>query len=44
MGDQIIQTFCKIVSPENFGRRSLICTNFKTLWKVLLDHSERIET
>ena len=36
--DQIIQTFCKIGSPEKFGFPSLICGNFKTPRKVLLNH------
>ena len=37
-GDQIIQTFCKIGSPQKLGPPSLICRNFKTLKKVLLNH------
>ena len=41
--DQIIQTFCKICSPQKLGPLSLICTNFKTLSKVLLNHAEQIE-
>ena len=40
--DQIIQTFCKIDSPKNLGPSSLICRNFKTLRKVLLNHAESI--
>ena len=41
-GDQIIQTFCKIGSPKKLGPSSLICRNFKTLRKVLLNHPECI--
>ena len=29
-GDQIIQTFCKIGSPQILGPPSLICPNFKS--------------
>ena len=36
-GDQIIQTFCKIGSPEKLDPHSLICRNLKTLRKVLLN-------
>ena len=39
-GDQIIQTFCKIGSPQKLGPPSLICRYFKTLRKVLLNHAE----
>ena len=42
-GHQIIQTFCKIGSPQKLCRLSIICRNFKTLRKVLLNHSECIE-
>ena len=42
-GDQIIQNFCKIGSPQKLGPRSLICRNFKALKKVLLNHAECIE-
>ena len=44
-GDQIIQTFWKIVSPppQKSGCPSLICRNFTTLWKVVLNHAEYIE-
>ena len=42
-GDQIIQTFCKIGSPQKLGPPSLICTNFMTFRKVLLNHAEYIE-
>ena len=41
--DQIIQTFQKICYPLNLGPASLICRNFKTLSKVLLNHAEQIE-
>ena len=41
--DQIIQTFCKIGSPQKLGPASLICRNFKTLKKVLLNQAECIE-
>ena len=42
-GDQIIQTFCKIGSPQKLGPPSLICTNFMSFQKVLLNHAEYIE-
>ena len=42
-GDQIIQTFCIIGSPQKLGPPSLICINFNTLRKVLLNHAESIE-
>ena len=42
-GDQIIQTFFKIGSPQKLGPSSLTCRNFKTLRKVLLNHAECIE-
>ena len=42
-GDQIIETFCKIGSPQKLGPPSLICKNIKTVRKVLLNHAERIE-
>ena len=42
-GDQIIQTFCKIGSPQKLAPPSLICRNFKTLGKVPLNHAECIE-
>ena len=35
-GDQIIQTFCKIGSPQKLGPPSLICRNFKSLPKKIL--------
>ena len=41
--DQIIQTFCRIGSPQKLGTPSLICRNLKTLIKVLLNHAECIE-
>ena len=42
-GDQIIQTFGKIGSTQKLGPPSIICRNFKTLRKVLLNHAECIE-
>ena len=43
-GDQIIQTFWKIGSPpQKLGPPSLICTNFMTFRKALLNHAEYIE-
>ena len=42
-GDQIIQTFCKIGSPQKLGPPSLIWKNFRTLRKVLLIHAEMTE-
>ena len=42
-GDQIIQTFFKIFSPQKLGPLSLICRNVKALRKVLLNHAECIE-
>ena len=42
MGEQIIQTFCRIGSTQKLGPTSLICRNFKTLRKVLLNHAECI--
>ena len=41
-GDQIIQTFGKIGSPQG-SSPSLICRNFKTLRKVFLIHAEWTE-
>ena len=35
-GDQIIQTLCKIGSPQKLGPSSLICRNFKSLTKKIL--------
>ena len=43
-GDQIIQTFCKIGSPQKLGPPSLICRNLKTLREVLLNHTKCIES
>ena len=43
MGYQMIQTFCKIVSPTEIGPHSLIYTNLKTLREVLLNHAKCIE-
>ena len=42
-GDEIIQTFCKIGSPQKLGPPSLICKNFKTLRKFLIIHAEWTE-
>ena len=39
-GNQIIRTFCKIGSPQKLGPPSLICRNFNTQRKVLLNHAE----
>ena len=41
--DQIIQTFSRIVSAWKLGCSFLICRNFKTLRKILLNHAECIE-
>ena len=41
--DQIIQTLCKTGSTEKLGPPSLICRNFKTLRKLLLNYAECIE-
>ena len=43
MGDQIIQTFCKIGSTQKLGSPSLISRNFETLRKVLLNYTKCIE-
>ena len=43
MGDELIQTFCKIGSPQKLGTPSLICENLTTLRKVNLNHVECIE-
>ena len=42
-GDQIIQTFCEIGSPQKLGPPSLICRNFKILRKVFLIHAQWTE-
>ena len=42
-GEQIIQTFCKVGSPQKLAPPSLIRPNFRTLRKVLLIHAECIE-
>ena len=42
-GDQIIQTFCEIGSPQKLGPLSLISRNFKALRKILVNHAEYIE-
>ena len=41
--DEIIQTFCRIGSTQKLGPPSLICGNFKSLAKVLLNHTECME-
>ena len=41
--DKIIQTFCKIGSPQKYGPPSLISRNFKTLRKALLSHGKHIQ-
>ena len=42
-GDKIIQTSCKIGSPQKLSPLSLICRNFKTVSKVLFTHAEYIK-
>ena len=42
-GDQIIQTFCNIGTPQKLGPLSLISRNFNTLKKVFLIHEEWTE-
>ena len=42
-GDQIIERFCKIGSPQKLPPPSLISRNFNTLRKVLQNHAECIE-
>ena len=42
-GDQTMQTFCKIGSPQKLGALTLISRNFRTLTKVLLNQAEYIE-
>ena len=41
--DQIIQTFCKIDSPQKLGPPSLIYRNMKTLRQVLLNHTNALK-
>ena len=41
-GNEIIQAFRRIGSPQKLEPPSLICRNFKSLTKILLDHTERI--
>ena len=43
MGDQIIQTFCRIVSPQKVCPLSIIRRNLKILKKGLLNQAELIE-
>ena len=42
-GDKLIQTFCKIGSPQKLGPPSLICRNLMTLRKVLVNYAECTE-
>ena len=42
-GDQIIQRFCKIGSPQKLCPLLLISGNFKALRKILLNHAKYIE-
>ena len=42
-GDQIIERFCKIGSPQKLPPPSLIPRNFKALRKVLLNHAKCID-
>ena len=42
-GDQIIQTFCKIGSPQKLGPPSLICRNFRSLRKAFRIHAQWTE-
>ena len=43
MGDQIIQTVCRIGSPQKLGTLFLICKTFNSLRKVLLNPAEYIK-
>ena len=43
VGDQIIQTFCRIGSHQKLGPLSLIYRNFKAVRKILVNHAEYIE-
>ena len=43
MGDQIIQTFCRIGSPQKVCPLSIIRRNLKILKKGLLNQAELIE-
>ena len=43
MGDQIIQTFCRIGSPQKICPLSIIRRNLKILKKGLLNQAELIE-
>ena len=42
-GDQIIQTFFKIRSPQKLGPHTYIWRNVRTLTKALPNHAEYIE-
>ena len=41
-GDQEIQSSYKIISPQKFDPPSVICRNFKSLRKILLNQAECI--
>ena len=43
-GNEIIQTFCKIGSPQKLRAPCLICRNWKTLIKVLLNYAECLKS
>ena len=43
-GDQIIQTSCKIGSPQKLGPPSLICRKMKTLREVVVNRTKCIES
>ena len=42
-GEQIIQSLCRIASTKKLGPTSLICENFWSLRKVLLNHAQLLE-
>ena len=42
-GYQIIETFCRIGSPQKLGPASLVRRNFRSLKKALLNQAECIE-
>ena len=43
MGNQIIETFCRISSLQELDPLSLISKNLKTLRKLLMNHVQCIE-
>ena len=43
-GDQIIQIFCKIGSPQKLFPPYLICRNLKSLRELLVNHTKCIES